>query len=186
MVKFTVTSLAKPQGSGSNPESPCTPIPPGIFSKVDARRHATSPNARYRCARVMERGNRRPLGTKSLRVCGVVKARVTSGSDGCRFDSCRRRKLAVAQWIEQRTNTWAADSRRNSCRDGAEKSYFVCQTTWGCGPATLIDYSSRLNVGRRESRTSRRFAPGLGKRAAKDGGATRICSRQCFSRDPRS
>lgn len=49
------------------------------------------------------------------------------------------------------------------CRDGAEKSYFVCQTTWGCGPATLIDYSSRLNAGRRESRTSRRFAPGLGK-----------------------
>jgi len=48
------------------------------------------------------------------------------------------------------------------CRDGAEKSYFVCQTTWGHGPTTLIDYSSRLNFGRRESRTSRRFAPGPG------------------------
>lgn len=72
-------------------------------------------------------------------------------------------QAAVAQWIEQRTNTWAADSRRKSCRDGAEKSYFVCQTTWGCGPATLIDYSARLDVGRREPRTSRRFAPGLGK-----------------------
>src|SRR5437879_9979359 len=33
------------------------------------------------------------------------------------------------------------------CRDGAEKSYFVCQTTWGHGPTTLIDYSSRLNFG---------------------------------------
>jgi len=70
-------------------------------------------------------------------------------------------RAAVAQWIEQRTNTWAADSRRKSCRDGEEKSYFICQTTWGCGPATLIDYSSRLDVGRREPRTSRRFAPGL-------------------------
>lgn len=58
-------------------------------------------------------------------------------------------------------------------RDGAEKSYFVCQTTWGCRPATLIDYSSRLNVGRREPRTSRRFAPGQGKNAARDGGATK-------------
>jgi hypothetical protein len=70
------------------------------------------------------------------------------------------------------------------CRDGAERSYFVWYTMWGCCPATLIDYSSRLwlaatidaarceekapaseggryKFGRRESRTSRRFAPGL-------------------------
>ena len=31
----------------------------------------------------------------------------------------------------------------------------------GLWPPTLIDYSSRLKIGRRESRTSRRFAPGL-------------------------
>jgi hypothetical protein len=34
---------------------------------------------------------------------------------------------------------------------------------WGSCPATLLDYSSRLAFGRRESRTSRRFAPGDGK-----------------------
>ncbi|MGC2390017.1 MAG: hypothetical protein WA621_11530, partial [Candidatus Acidiferrum sp.] len=28
-------------------------------------------------------------------------------------------------------------------RDGAGKSYFVCDTMWGCGSATLLDYSSR-------------------------------------------
>jgi hypothetical protein len=63
------------------------------------------------------------------------------------------------------------------CRDGAEKSYFVCQTTWGCGPATLLDYSSRLDVGRRESRTSRRFAPGLEKEPPGMAALQRICSR---------
>ncbi len=29
------------------------------------------------------------------------------------------------------------------CRDGAGKSYFVCDTMRGCGSATLLDYSSR-------------------------------------------
>ena len=47
------------------------------------------------------------------------------------------------------------------CRDGAEKSYFVCHTTWGSGPATLLDFPPGESFGRRESRTSRRFAPGL-------------------------
>jgi hypothetical protein len=80
-------------------------------------------------------------------------------------------EVTVAQW--QSIGQSRADySRRKSCRDGAEKSYFVCQTTRGCGPATLIDYSSRLKIGRREPRTSRRLAPGLGKDAARDGGAT--------------
>jgi hypothetical protein len=36
-------------------------------------------------------------------------------------------------------------------------------TMWGCRSATLLNYSSRLAFGRRESRTSRRFAPGDGK-----------------------
>ena len=34
---------------------------------------------------------------------------------------------------------------------------------WDCCPTALLDYSSRLEFGRRESRTSRRFAPGLWK-----------------------
>jgi len=32
------------------------------------------------------------------------------------------------------------------CRDGAEKSYFVCETMRGCCSAALLDYSSRLGL----------------------------------------
>jgi hypothetical protein len=79
--------------------------------------------------------------------------------------ACFARSSSSSKWTRpivpagrgKRTGRNACPTR---CRDGAEKSYFVCQTTWGFGPATLIDYSSRLKVGRRESRTSRRFAPG--------------------------
>src|SRR5204862_7773513 len=50
---------------------------------------------------------------------------------------------------------------RKGRRVGTRRSYFVFNTTWVCGSATLSDYSSRLDVGRREPRTSRRFASGL-------------------------
>ena len=56
----------------------------------------------------------------------------------------------------------------------------------GRAPATLGNYSSRLNVGRREPRTSRRFAPGLGKNAARDGGATKNRLRECVACKQRS
>ena len=46
------------------------------------------------------------------------------------------------------------------CRDGAGESYFVCNTMRGCGSATLLDYSSRLNLPARIA-DGWRFAPWL-------------------------
>jgi hypothetical protein len=45
-------------------------------------------------------------------------------------------------------------------RDGAGKSYFVCNTMWGRGSATLLDYSSRLDLPARIA-DGWRFAPWL-------------------------
>jgi hypothetical protein len=69
-------------------------------------------------------------------------------------------QATVAQW-QTIGQSRAEYSRRKSRRDGAAQGYF--STRSGASPAALLDYSSRLEVGRREPRTSRRFAPGPGK-----------------------
>jgi hypothetical protein len=101
----------------------------------------------------------------------VVKARVTS-HQRLRVQIPPAAQAAVAQLAEQWQNTWAADSRRKKVRCGEGALYLpgwrgeeLLRSTmmWGSCPATLLDYSSRFAFGRRESRTSRRFAPGDGK-----------------------
>jgi len=48
---------------------------------------------------------------------------------------------AIAQTIKTRT-----DRSHRISRDGAEKGYFVCETTRDCGPATLLDFPPGANL----------------------------------------
>jgi hypothetical protein len=75
----------------------------------------------------------------------VVKARVTSinltvaGSIPASDESC------CSSVVEQRKeNAAPLIPAAEECRDGAEESYFVCETMRGCCSAALLDNSSRL------------------------------------------
>jgi len=102
------------------------------------------------------------LGPKvpSAKVSGVVNVRVTSAKErsgedwgGCGLETRLFRKGQKLKPIYA-SRLFPPDQGRAqpglavplSFRDGAEKSYFVCQTMWGCCPATLLDYSSRFNL----------------------------------------
>jgi hypothetical protein len=71
----------------------------------------------------------------------VVKVRVTSTKRALwATGEMRHRKAACFATGNSSSNqTQTARSHRIS-RDGAEKGYFVCETTRDCGPATLLDF----------------------------------------------
>ena len=70
----------------------------------------------------------------------MVKARVTSAKkrSGDRLRGMREREPRLLREKQKLKPTHAPTGSR--CRDGVEKSYFVCQTTGADSPATLLDF----------------------------------------------
>src|SRR5262249_24396127 len=122
----------------------------------------------------------------------VVKVRNSSGERfrviwrGVGSIPTRRKTLATGPTIPTGRYRTARNGCATKCRDGAEKSCFVCQTTRGSCSATLIDYSSRRDFGRRESRPACDSRRGFEKdrRTAKTlPCATGFCSREIAARN---
>src|SRR5207249_11857821 len=92
MVKFTATSSDETVRLGCESRFRERQFLPEFFSPVNRQSDATS--AIERCACVRKKKERKKIWRRrrDQKVCGVVKAWVTSSTDGRRFDSCRWRK----------------------------------------------------------------------------------------------
>ena len=77
----------------------------------------------------------------------VVEVRVTSSKRALRATGeMRHRKAACFARGNSSNNQARTDRSHRISRDGAEKGYFVCETTRDCGPATLLDFPPGTNL----------------------------------------
>jgi hypothetical protein len=136
MVKFTATSWASGAHSALQArmqfhrERQCLPE---FFPNVNRRSDATSAGARYGCARAQEA--MKQGGNESREKFWSLRRSEGTGYIGIRRLQVRLLPAARAQWIEQRKNTRAADSRRRRFAEWRRRE-LLRTTVAGSSPAS--------------------------------------------------